>query len=531
MSKASRPRCFFDITISDKLVGRIIVELFNDIVPLTVENFRALCTGEKGKTKQGKPLIYEGSKFHRVIPNFMIQGGDFTRGDGTGGESIYGSKFPDEKFAVPHDRPFLLSMANCGPDTNGSQFFILTKPAPHLDGKHVVFGEVIAGKEVVSLVEKEARGPKDRPINDVIISRSGELEIVGKKKSKKSKKKRHSSSSSSSSSSSDSEERERRKRKSKKSSSSKRDNDKDEDRRRDKDRDDKRREKSPERKRKRDSRSDSEEHERKHKKEDDGEKKERVEKASDNKDDKKRLSVDNKKESKERDLREEIHKTDAQGRKVRGRGAILFSVDVALERDRAFMGMNNRSQQQQQQPNLVTSRAGAFARDARADQQAAARESYENRRNNGDRNYNRNYDRRDNDRRDNYNNRRHDDYRRGDERRNNDRDYDRRDNRRRDDDNDRRRDDEKERRRDDDNDRRRDDNDRRRDDDRDTRRNSERKGDDREKSPVSEKVTARGSSHSPSRSPQSNRWSSPPPARSISPLGKARNNSRSPSRD
>merc|ERR1711977_396923 len=166
----SNPRVFFDVAIGGKSAGKVVMELFKDTVPATAENFRCLCTGEKGKGSLGKNLHYKGSGFHRVIKSFMIQGGDFTAGNGTGGESIYGSRFKDENFKHSHTEPFLLSMANAGRDTNGSQFFITTVPCPWLDGKHVVFGKVVSGLDVVQKIEAARRDSNDRPLEIIKIS-------------------------------------------------------------------------------------------------------------------------------------------------------------------------------------------------------------------------------------------------------------------------------------------------------------------------------------------------------------------------
>lgn len=168
------PRVFFDITVGGNSVGRVVMELFADVTPKTAENFRALCTGEKGVGKSGKPLHYKGSIFHRCIKDFMLQGGDFTKFNGTGGESIYGEKFEDENFELKHQKPFMLSMANAGPGTNGSQFFMTTVPTPHLDGKHVVFGKVLKGQDIVKLIEAE-KTESDKPLNEVKIVDCGEL--------------------------------------------------------------------------------------------------------------------------------------------------------------------------------------------------------------------------------------------------------------------------------------------------------------------------------------------------------------------
>ncbi|PCH42605.1 hypothetical protein WOLCODRAFT_89912 [Wolfiporia cocos MD-104 SS10] len=177
-----RPRVFFDFSIDNAPAGRVIFELFSDSAPKTCENFRALCTGEKGLSPLSeRPLYYRNSIIHRSINGFMIQGGDFTKRNGTGGESIYGGTFADEDLSRPLDSEGLLCMANKGPDTNGSQFFITLRDCPHLNGKHVVFGRVLRGyAEVIDKIADVPVDEKDRPRVPITIANCGELVLRAK---------------------------------------------------------------------------------------------------------------------------------------------------------------------------------------------------------------------------------------------------------------------------------------------------------------------------------------------------------------
>ncbi|XP_052749519.1 peptidyl-prolyl cis-trans isomerase 8 isoform X1 [Galleria mellonella] len=189
--KPPNDRVFMDISIGGLPSGRIVFELFNDVAPKTAENFRALCAGDAGVGKvTGKPLTYKGMVFHRVVKDFMIQGGDFTNANGTGGESIYGGTFEDETFELKHDQPYLLSMANRGKDTNGSQFFITTQPAPHLDNVHVVFGHVVGGAALVRQLEALPVDRNARPLQDVTVANCGQLVRLRAGKKRKQDKER-----------------------------------------------------------------------------------------------------------------------------------------------------------------------------------------------------------------------------------------------------------------------------------------------------------------------------------------------------
>ncbi|KAK9051922.1 hypothetical protein SSX86_028550 [Deinandra increscens subsp. villosa] len=168
-------RVFLDVDIDKQRLGRIIIGLYGEVVPKTVENFRFLCTGELGNSSRGTLLHYKGTPFHRIIPGFMIQGGDIVHRDGRGNESIYGGTFRDENFKIKQSHPGMVAMVNSGPDSNGSQFFITTVKAYWLDGEHVVFGKVIEGMDNVYVIEGSAGTYSGKPRKKVVISDSGEI--------------------------------------------------------------------------------------------------------------------------------------------------------------------------------------------------------------------------------------------------------------------------------------------------------------------------------------------------------------------
>ncbi|XP_056847712.1 peptidyl-prolyl cis-trans isomerase CYP21-1 isoform X2 [Raphanus sativus] len=168
-------RVFFDIDVDGQRLGRIVIGLYGTLVPKTVENFRALCTGEKGKASSGKPLHYKGTQFHRIVSGFVVQGGDIIHGDGKGSESIYGGTFLDENFKAKHSHAGVVAMGNTGPDSNGSQFFITTVKASWLEGEHVVFGKVIQGMDYVFAIEGGAGTYSGKPRKKVVIADSGEI--------------------------------------------------------------------------------------------------------------------------------------------------------------------------------------------------------------------------------------------------------------------------------------------------------------------------------------------------------------------
>lgn len=171
---SSLPKVFLNIKAGNKDLGQVIIKLFTNNVPRTCQNFRALCTGERGYTSKGKKISYRGSPFHRIISGFMVQGGDIENGDGTGKMSIYGNSFPDENFMIQHNKPGIVSMANSGPDSNGCQFFIITEAQPHLDNKHVAFGQVIKGMDIIKEIE-ELGTENGKPLVNIIISDCGSI--------------------------------------------------------------------------------------------------------------------------------------------------------------------------------------------------------------------------------------------------------------------------------------------------------------------------------------------------------------------